>query len=319
MLRRVDLLVGLLVIVLPIGGCSGPTTPTVSTPTLQGARIVVAAVGDAGILPVVAAQRGEWQASRGAECAVRDKAVTPSDLDGCTCLAISRRPDRLTCRCGRRWRCCRKTRCNRPPKLTANRKSLLRPRIPTEEGGLRFDDIIPALRDEASKYGPDRVALPLGGTALVLVYDRTALGKDVRPPKTWDEFDALVNRLHHESRAGVVWALGRDAEGVGNAVFLNRAATLGQHPHHYSLLFDSDDMQPRLTSPPFVEALEKLLAIKPLTPPGAESFDANAARSAFRDGKAVFLIDRAENACALGRWSSQVDRRRPVAGFASRF
>src|SRR5262249_22381762 len=68
---------------------------------------------------------------------------------------------------------------------------------------------------------------------------------------------------------------------------------------HFSLLFDSDAMAPRVASPPFVEALEKTVALKAYAPPGAEGFDAEAARAAFREGRAALLIDRAER---FGRW-----------------
>ncbi len=268
---------------------------------MQGARVVVAAVGDTGILPVVAAQRGEWEASRGAFCVVQKKAVAPADLGEAHVLVF--RADRLGALVDVGALAVLAEATLQPAAKVATDSEEPTPSPSpdsSEDDPLKFDDVIPAFRDEVAKYGPDRPALPLGGTALVLVYDRSALEKDSRPPKTWDEFDALVKRLHQPTRAGIALAFGRDAEGVGNAVFLSRAATLGQHPHHYSLLFDSDGMEPRVTSPPFVEALEKLAALKAFAPEGAETFDANAARAAFRDGKAVFLIDRAEKATTWG-------------------
>ena len=39
---------------------------------------------------------------------------------------------------------------------------------------LQFSDVVPAYRDQVTKYGSDRMGLPYGGTALVLAYDRTA-------------------------------------------------------------------------------------------------------------------------------------------------
>ena len=51
--------------------------------------------------------------------------------------------------------------------------------------------------------------------------------------------------------------LGADAEGLGNATFLARAASLGQHPDQFSFLFDSDKMAPRIDTEPFVEALRR--------------------------------------------------------------
>ena len=185
---------------------------------------------------------------------------------------------------------------------------------------LQFTDILPAFRDQVSKYGKDRIGLPYGGSALVLVYNRAAFERaanraaaekeklTLKPPRTWAEFDALArffqgrdwngdgNKDH-----GAALALGPDAEGVGDAVFLARAASLGQHRDQYSFLFDADSMDPRLESPPFVEALQGLAALKEFGPPECAKFDAEAARGAFRQGNVALLIDRAERA---GRWST---------------
>ena len=97
-----------------------------------------------------------------------------------------------------------------------------------------------------------------------------------------------------EPEAGIALALGPDPEGLGNSTFLARAASLGQAPDRYDFLFDSDTMAPRLGTEPFVEALTRLVALKEAGPEGVEGFDAEAARSAFRTGRAALLIDRAE-------------------------
>jgi multiple sugar transport system substrate-binding protein len=94
--------------------------------------------------------------------------------------------------------------------------------------------------------------------------------------------------------------MGPDAEFLGDAIFLARAASLGQHRDQYSFLFNADTMAPRIDSPPFVAALEALVALKASGPPGMADFDAEAARGAFRGGKVALLIDRAEMAA---RWS----------------
>ena len=99
---------------------------------------------------------------------------------------------------------------------------------------------------------------------------------------------------------GIALALGADEEGVGDATFLARAASVGLHRDHYSFLFDAEDMAPRIASPPFVESLRDLVALKACGPAGIEQFDAAAARESFRTGKVALLIDRAERAAT---WS----------------
>src|SRR5689334_17637135 len=69
----------------PAGGPEAPAWP--------GVKLVVAAVGEAPILASVAAQRGEWEASRGAAVAVRDTPATPADTAGAHVLVF--RGDRL--------------------------------------------------------------------------------------------------------------------------------------------------------------------------------------------------------------------------------
>jgi multiple sugar transport system substrate-binding protein len=175
-------------------------------------------------------------------------------------------------------------------------------------------EIAPAFREQISRYGKDRLGVPLGSSALVLVYRRDAFESSsnqaaVRqaeltvPPQKWTQLDALVKFFQGRDwdgdgrpDHGIAVALGPESGGVGDAVFLARAASVGQHPDHYSFLFDSDLMTPRIDSPPFAEALQGVVAWKAFGPPGMEGFNAAAARAAFRTGHVAMLIDRAERA-----------------------
>ena len=143
---------------------------------------------------------------------------------------------------------------------------------------LQFADIVPAYREQVTRYGTDRIALPLGGSALVLVYRRAAFERDanraaagaedlaLEPPATWDAVrrpgpvlpGPRLGRRRVAATTGSRWRSGPTPRGVGDATFLARAASLGQHRDQYSFLFDSDTMAPRIDSPPFVEALKAL-------------------------------------------------------------
>ena len=161
--------------------------------------------------------------------------------------------------------------------------------------------------------------MPLGSSALVLVYRRdvfslpanqeaaSSAGVKLEPPATWTELDALAKFFEGRDwdgdgkpGHGIAAVLGTDPEGLGNATFLARAASVGQHRDQYSFLFDSDSLEPRIALPPFVEALAAIVAWKQVGPPGMEQFDAKAAREAFRTGQVAMLIDRAERAAT---WS----------------
>ena len=160
-------------------------------------------------------------------------------------------------------------------------------------------------------YGDKRIAFPLGGSALVLVYRRDVFEKEkLTPPKTWEQLDTLAKSFHGRDwngdgtpDEGIALVTAEDNERVGVSTFLARAAALGQHPDQFSFIFDDDTMAPQIASPPFVETLTQLRALEAFGPKG---LNAEAARQAFREGKVALLIDRAEK---VGSWN---DRKKPV-------
>jgi multiple sugar transport system substrate-binding protein len=306
-----------------LAGCWGEPTSPVSKPTsFTGISLKVGAIDDRSVLSGVTLLRGEWEASRGGAITVVDEPVSVEsastvdvvifpgqrlgDLVDADALAVI--PNSAVM----------------PPKPV---ESVAGERSPADadaakeraSDAFQYMDFVPAFRDEVSRYGEDRLGLPAGGSALVLVYRRDAFenesnraaaskaGLELEPPKTWDQLDALAKFL--EARDwngdgkpdhGMVLAMGADPEGVGDTAFLARAASLGQHRDHFSFLFESDALTPRIDSPPFVEALKGMVAWKGFGPAGVERFDAKAAREAFRTGGVAMLIDRAEQAAT---WS----------------
>jgi multiple sugar transport system substrate-binding protein len=165
------------------------------------------------------------------------------------------------------------------------------------------------------------MGLPIGGSALVVAYRKKAFddpatrqaaqaaGLTLEPPRTWEQFDALARFFHGRDwdgdgkpGSGVAIAWGPDPEGVGDSTFLARVASMALHPDQFSFLLNSETTEPRVTSPPFVEALKAMAALKAYGPPDAAKLDADAARKAFRSGKVALLIDRAERA---GTWSTE--------------
>ena len=49
------------------------------------------------------------------------------------------------------------------------------------EDTFRYMDIVPAFREQVSRYGTDRLGLPCGGSALVLVYRQDAFEQPGQP------------------------------------------------------------------------------------------------------------------------------------------
>jgi multiple sugar transport system substrate-binding protein len=282
----------------------------------------VGALHDGAVLEGLSSQRGEWAASRGGEITIVaeplrsaeqlaeiDLLIFPGqelgNLMDAEALAVIPNEAVLPPR--------------RPEGEAASTSPTEERREEPAEDAFEYMDLAPVFREQVSKYGPERFGLPLGGSALVLAYRRDAFslpanqeaarsaGVKLEPPSTWAELDALARFFEGRDwdgdgkpDHGIAAVLGADSEGVGNATFLARAASLGQHRDQYSFLFDSDSLEPRIALPPFVEALGAIAAWKKLGPPGVERFDAKAAREAFRSGRVPLLIDRAERAAA---WS----------------
>lgn len=292
---------------LGFSACDRRAEPPPPSRPFAGVEVVVAAVDEPALGGLVAPQRGEWGESRGGVLQLREGALAadaaasqadvlifPGDLLGGLVDADALAPiaDDLM----------------KPPPPPAPGES--RPPDTFEAAG-----ILPPYRDRVARYGRDRLALPLGTSIPVLVYRKDYLarpevvaaaeqaGVPLGPPETWEQLDALATFLHGRdwdgdgaADAGLAVPLGADPEGVGTAIVLARAAALGQHRDHFSFLYDAETMDPRVASPPFVEALEGVAGWRAAGPDGVAGFDATAARTAFRAGKAALLIDRAEHA-----------------------
>jgi multiple sugar transport system substrate-binding protein len=302
-------------------GCqNGPEAPDRPVATFTGISLTVGAMADPPILAGVTPLVGEWEISRKGKVSVLQEPITPEsistvdvllfpgqqlgDLADAGVLAII--PNAMILP-------------PRPSESELDEQSRQAPgqTAASPDDPFQYMDIAPGYRDQVSRYGSDRLALPCGGSALVLVYHRDAFerepnrvaarqaGLELKPPVLWTQLDALAKFFQGRDwngdgapDYGIALALGADThgEGVGDATFLARAASLGQHRDHYSFLFESDSMAPRIETPPFVEALRSLVALKEHGPPGMERFDAGAARDSFRTGKVAMLIDFAERA-----------------------
>lgn len=298
----------------------GPREAKDAGPPYAGIELAIAAVGDPAILEAARVQSGDWGRQSGARLSFRTDPVAPTEATDASVLifpgtqlgalvdakALAVIPESEVQASGH-------LPLAQTPADDAELDQAARP------DPLDFPDVAQPYREQASKYGDDRFGLPIGGSALVLVYRREPFGSPeigrlakeagiaLEPPKTWEAFDALATLLggrdwdsDGDQDHGVALPLGPDPDGLGHEIFLARAAALGQPADQYSLLFDATTMKARLAAPPFVLALESLVRLASAGPAEMVEFDAAAARKAFREGSAALLIDRAENAA---RWT----------------
>jgi len=140
------------------------------------------------------------------------------------------------------------------------------------ESGPRFArrDIFELIRQREITWGEQVYAVPLGSPTLVLLYRQDIfeeLGLD--PPASWAEYQQLASRLSRREdlgeaapSEGTPWHGAIEPLGPGWAghVLLARAAVYTRHRSYLSTLFDLDTMDPMIATPPFVRALEELVA-----------------------------------------------------------
>ena len=177
-------------------------------------------------------------------------------------------------------------------------------------------DIFDQVRLREIVWGNKTVAVPLGSPRLLVVYRRDvfdALG--LAPPQTWKEYQALVEKLAAEGKPelAVTEPL---AEGWAGQMLLARAAAYVTHRDQVSPLFDYQTLDPLVASPPYVRALEELVAANKNQSGGKLATPAEA-WSAVRGGQAALAITWAQSAhdAAAEKPAGASATNTPVLGF----
>jgi multiple sugar transport system substrate-binding protein len=157
---------------LALAGCSGDAKPKVLEKPFAGLKLVVAVVDDAALLPSIKSQRGEWSARTGAEVTVLDRPITPEGLAESKADVVVFPGDRMGDLIDLKALATIADAVVLPPEPTPAEGSEPTPEPTPDE--FKYKDIVAGYRDQVTRYGPDRVALPLGGSALVVAFHRSA-------------------------------------------------------------------------------------------------------------------------------------------------
>lgn len=151
----------------------------------------------------------------------------------------------------------------------------------TSRPRLAMRDIFELIRQQDIVWGEQVFAVPLGSPTFVLFYRRDlfdSLGEV--PPTSWSEYQRLALRLSVRDNLGesvpsedmpwygVIEPLG---PGWAGQMLLARSGGYARHRNYMSTLFDLFTMEPLIANPPFVRALEELVAAAKLGP--AESVE----------------------------------------------
>jgi multiple sugar transport system substrate-binding protein len=262
--------------VLLLAGCSKPVaeseTKTTARP-LEGRHLRLAVVDDPLLAEAVLRVRGEWNAQTGAELQVDQ--IAAKDLFE---AKIEKLPaDALLCASHRLGE-------------LAERK-LIAPVPQSILRGAEWGDVFELLKLREAAYGGQILAVPFGSPVFCCCY-RADLLKTLnrRPPRTWAEYQelaALLAKSGERASAKKNWCGAIEPLGKGWAglVLLARAASYAKHRDSYSDLFNMETMEPLIAGPPFVRALEELVAAAKHGPTDPLSFDPSAVRAAFWQGE----------------------------------
>jgi len=237
----------------------------------------LAVADDPELATAVTRLQGEWNAQTGAEVQVlqiAEKDLTESNSKGLPADAVLCDPRFIG--------------------LFAEQK-LIAPVPESMQKTAQWADIFDLLREQEVGWGSQIMAVPFGSPVFVVYYRADLLEQlNRKPPKTWTEYQELARLLAgmKQSTGQSPWFGTAEPLGPGWAglVLLARAAPYVKHRDNYSTLFNIKTMEPLLTGPPMIRALEELAATAKLEPPNALQSDPAAVRAAFWQGNCGMAI-----------------------------
>ncbi len=148
-------------------------------------------------------------------------------------------------------------------------------------------DVFELQRNAEVRWGQQPMAFSFGSPQLVLAYRADLFRKlQLLPPATWPDYQQCAIRLTAAELGELAPAQGKSwsavceplSTGWAGTVLLARAASYASHPSQFSVAFDYVTMEPLIAGPPFVRALEELVAATQLGPVDADKMSPEDAR-----------------------------------------
>jgi multiple sugar transport system substrate-binding protein len=163
------------------------------------------------------------------------------------------------------------------------------------QNSAEWADVFDLLRNQGVGWGGRAMAVPFGSPVFVVYYRADLVEKlNRRLPQTWGEYQELARLLASMKQPNPESPWSGTAEPLGpgwaGLTLLARAAPYAKHRDNYSTLFNIKTMEPLLTGPPMVRALEELAAAAKLGPPEALESDPAGVRAAFWQGRCGMAI-----------------------------
>lgn len=260
---------------LAISGCkkSAESPPGAAQVAPKTLRLLV--VDDPALAQQIGRVKGEWKARFGPELELREDSVTAlAAAKTVSADAIIYPPSELGTLAERRL-------IRSLPANWLNRQELHKSDL-FDPGGLA-----------ECQWGEQTFAVPFGSPVFVVMYRRDLFDRfHLQPPSDWAEYQRIVSVIdEHSKESGVqTAAIEPLAAGWASKTLLARAASYAKHRDYYATLFDKDTMAPLIDSPPFVRALEELVAATKGNAPMSSGASPADAREAVLSGRAGMAI-----------------------------
>jgi multiple sugar transport system substrate-binding protein len=279
---------------LVVAGCGGTAPDEGRQPQRQplaGISLKLTIIGDPALAKAIGRLRGEWNLQTGADFQVlsvnESKVSQPDTFQADAVIG----PSYLIGSAAEQGR------------ITPLSKEQLH----NASGG--WSDVFELVRRHEVAWGTQTWAVPFGSPVLVCYCRADLLEKlDRQPPQTWGEYLELARLLADRKVFGKD-GLAKNAAWYGTVepldsgwaglVLLAHAASYAKHWDNYSTLFRIDTMEPLVAGPPFVKALEDLVAAAKLGPSDALDFDPDGARNAFWQGRCGMALSWPTSAVAV--------------------
>jgi multiple sugar transport system substrate-binding protein len=287
-----------IVLVILFAGCSSSNSTSQGDPgkPLAGLKLRLVVVDDPAIANAVRGLRDEWNAQTGAEVDV----VETSEKQ--VALAETLPGDAVIC-----------PEYLLGPLAEAKRLAPVPQALVRDPQGA-WGQTFELLRSQDAVWGSEVYGVPLG-SPVFCCYCRADLLEKLhrKPPQTWKEYEDVARLLHDEGTKGGGLKYGTVeplARGWAGLVLLARAAAYAKERDNYTTLFGETTLEPAIDGPPFVRALEELVAAAKFGPAGQLDFDPAAARAEFWKGNAAMAVSWPTAAKA----SAEADVARPIKG-----
>ncbi|NQU22062.1 MAG: extracellular solute-binding protein, partial [Candidatus Nealsonbacteria bacterium] len=299
----------LLCLLTLLAGCPGPepVAPPSDAVSLDGVELRLVVVDDPSLVAAAERLQGQWKTLTGSEFRVvsigeaelAEADVLPGDAAICPSYLLGPLAQR---------------------KLIAALPEELPAKIGVRGKGNRFSDVFELVKLREAVWNAKVMAVPFGSPVLTCYYRADLLEQlGRRPPQTWTEYQELARLLAERSEFGVAaspWCgtIEPLAPGWAGLVLLARAAPYAKHDNNYSTLFDIETMEPLVSGPPLVRALEELVAAAEAGPQQPLDYDPAGVRTAFWQGRCGMALSWPT--AAKGAVAAEVESAELPVGFA---